>query len=163
MECYCILIYYRNKQMFYMWGMSINQRWLKGLRGLTEFAAPENLWSPSLVLWGGVAVLVHSASPHWFGHIQFYIVPGLESKQVFRAGLQRAQDGWWFFVSWGLCSLLLHPKVWYEEPFLPANSCYSTSSEPPEGHIQTLSTPVPTSLASVGHCRGACISSHWDK
>lgn len=52
MECYCILIYYRNKQMFYMWGMSINQRLLKGQRGLTEFAVPENLWSPSSIVRG---------------------------------------------------------------------------------------------------------------
>lgn len=34
------------------------------------------------------------------------------------------------------------------------------SLKPPEGHMQTLSTPVPTSVASVSHCHGVHISSH---
>lgn len=76
-----------------------------------------------------------------------------------------------FFVSCGLCFLLLHPKAWCGELFLPDNSCYSTFSESTHpwsllrllSSMQTLSTPVPTSVPSVNHCCGVHISSLRDK
>lgn len=56
-------------------------------KGFNRVCCASKSLEPKLYCEGVWLVLLHSASPHWFAHVQFYTVPGLEFKQVFWAGL----------------------------------------------------------------------------